>query len=511
MTARILLASLVHETNSFNRVLTPLDSFRGRYLCLDDASARERLAGSGTEMGGFIAACADRGWESRIAFAASAGPSGPMEERVFQDFRNMLFEAARAMRPDGVLIALHGAMTTEHGPDPEGDIAAGLREIVGPETPIVVTLDMHANIGPALVEAVDALCISETYPHVDQAEKGTRAADALARLLSFPRNGRRLTRALMMRPPMLDAADHGRTQPPGPMNAILARQRSLRKADGLITCAMSIGFTWADTPRAGPAVVLHAEAGSELDLSPIARELTQALWDSRHQTLLDYPSPAEAVARAREAGSGPIVLADFADNPAGGAYGDSPNLLRFMVAADLDNAVFASLHDPRNAAAAHAAGVGARLTLDLGGWNDPSVTPPLRLDVEVERLHSGSIRFDGPFLRGVMVEMGPTAVLRHRAIRIVVASRALAITDLQQFLALGIDPVAQSVIALKSRNHHRAAFGPIAREVILVDAGGIASTDFAAIPYARLKRPIWPLDLDSSLEHLTVLEFRDDD
>lgn len=511
MSPRILLASLLHETNSFNRVLTPVDSFKGRYLYLDDASARSGLTGSGTEMGGFINACSKHGWQSQIAYAAAAGPSGPMEEAVFQDLKARLFQAAQDMRPDGVLLALHGAMSTEASPEPESGLVTGLREILGPAVPIVVTLDMHANIGPSLVSAVDGICIYETYPHIDHAETGERAAYALGKLLLLPRNGRRLTRSMMLRPPMLDAADHGRTSPSGPMNGILARQHKLREAEGLITSSVAIGFTWADTPNAGPAVVVHADTRSDIDLAPIAGELSHALWESRHQTQLDYPGLEEVMERARQPATAPLVIADFADNPAGGAYGDSPNLLRSIIEADLQDAVFVSLYDPRNAALAHEAGEGASLTLDLGGWNDPSVTPPLRLQVTVEKLHPGKILLDGPYLRGVTIDMGPMVVLRHRGILIVVASRAMGITDLQQLRALEIEPTKQRVIALKSRNHHRASFGPIAREVVLVDAGGIASTDFARIPYTRLKRPIWPLDPSASYEHLKVLEFRHDD
>lgn len=509
---RILIASLLHETNSFNRILTPVDNFHGRFLLLDDASARTRLAGSGTEIGGFLEGCEALGWQSRIALAAAAGPSGPMVETVFEDMKERLFAAAREAT-DGVLLALHGAMTTEKSADPEGDIACELRRIVGPDVPLVVTLDMHANLSPRLVEAVDGICIYETYPHVDQAETAKRAVAVLARLLARPRTGRRLTRAVMMRPAMLDAADHGRTSPTGPMSPILARLEALRLELDLLSGGITIGFPWADTTNAGPAVVLHAEHGSVADLSLAARELTDLLWESRDQTQLEFPGPGEAMAAALAGrpGDKPLVLADFGDNPAGGAYGDSPNLLRAMVEAHLANAAFASLCDPETVELAARAGRGARLDVMLGGRKAPEISPPLALNVEVVCLHDGRIRFDGPVLRGITVNMGPMAVLRHRGIEIVVASRALAITDLQQFRALGIEPTKKSVLALKSRNHHRAAFAPLAREVLLVDAGGIASMQLAKVPYRNLPRPIWPLDQDyGALSSIRVLEFRHD-
>lgn len=507
---RILLASLLHETNSFNKVLTPVDSFQGRYLLLDDGAARSRLAGSGTEIGGFLEAARARDWDSEIAVAAAAGPSGPMVESVFQDLKSRLLDAARK-RPDGVLLALHGAMTTEASPDPEGDIASELRAIIGPDVPLLVTLDMHANLSPRLVGAADGICIYETYPHIDQAETGRRAAAALARLLALPKCGKRLTRALMLRLPMLDAADHGRTAPPGPMNPILARLDALRRDFKMVSGGISIGFPWADTAHAGPAVVLYAERACTVDLVRPAQELAGLLWQSRAETQLDFADPAQVMAEARETADKPLVLADFADNPAGGAYGDSTNLLRAMVEADLPDAAFASVCDPEAVARATAAGAGAVLELEFGGKHAPGICPPLRLQVQVMRLHEGKIPFDGPYLRGVTVDMGPMAVLRHRGIDIVVASRALAITDLQQFRAVGIEPAAKRVLALKSRNHHRAAFGPLARKVLLVDAGGIASMKLAKVPYRNLPRPIWPLDPEAAPSFIRIQEFPHDD
>lgn len=503
---RVLLGAILHETNTFNRVPTQLDDFEGRYLCLDAAGIRARLTGTATEMGGFIAAADQYGWQCELAVAAAAGPSGPLAVQPWQQLRDRVLEAQGPF--DGVLLALHGAMVTQDDRDPEGTLLAALRARLGPQVPIVVTLDMHANLSARMVAAADALLPYETYPHIDHADIARTAADALARLMQRPRAGR-ATRTAMLRPPMLDAADHGRTDPPGPMNDLIAQARALHAHPGVVHAGLTIGFPWADVPEAGPAVVVSVLADSGADPVALARPLAQALWDSRAQTQLDFPSPQTAMALAQQGrpGDRPLVLADFADNPAAGGYGDSPNLLRAMLNAGLTNAAFATLADREAVRSARQAGEGARLALSLGGRATPAQTPPLHVTAEVVRLHDGRFRCAGPVLRGVEIDMGPTALLNVAGVQVIVSSRALAVTDVNLFHALGIDPATLSTIALKSRNHHRAAFGPLARAVLLVDAGGIATMALAGIGYRNLQRPIWPIDPEASLDDIRIQEF----
>ncbi|MEE4237297.1 MAG: MlrC C-terminal domain-containing protein, partial [Anderseniella sp.] len=227
-----------------------------------------------------------------------------------------------------------------------------------------------------------------------------------------------------------------------------------------------------------------------------ADELMQALWASRHQTQLEFARPEEAMALALQgrAGDRPLVLADFADNPAGGAYGDSPNLLRAMLEAGLGNAAFATISDPESVAACQRAGEGATVHLQLGGKDAPELTPPLDIEAEVMRLAAGEYVCAGPMWQGVRFSMGPTAVVRAGGIDILVSSVPTAVMDLNVFRSVGIDPEQLTTIGLKSRNHFKAAYGPIARDTLLVDAGGIASMRLQELSYSRIPRPIWPLD-----------------
>ncbi|KPQ06634.1 MAG: hypothetical protein HLUCCA12_10130 [Rhodobacteraceae bacterium HLUCCA12] len=505
---RVLIAAILHETNTFNHVPTRLDDFEGRYLCLDAPAIRERLGGTATEIGGFLQAASERGWHTELALAAAAGPSGPLDAGDWDTLKSRLLTAAARQPVDGVLLALHGAMVTQDDRDPEGTLLHALRQTLPPGTPVVVTLDMHANVSPRMVAHADAFFAYETYPHIDHAERAQDAAAALARLLALP-PGRRATRRALLRPPMLDAADHGRTDPPGPMNQLVAQSRALRDDPAVLASALTIGFPWADVPEAGPAVVVTVLDDGGSDPAQLGLPLARAMWQTRDQTQLDFTTPEAAMTLARQGrpGDAPLVLADFADNPAGGAYGDSTNLLRAMIAADLDNAAFATLADPMAVQAAIRAGEGAMLGCALGGRQTPALTPPLPVSARIERLHDGRFRCRGPVLRGVQVDMGPTALLRIGGIRVIVSTRALAVTDVNLFHALGLDPARLTTIALKSRNHHRAAFGPLARQIVLVDAGGIATMQLATIAYANLPRPIWPLDPDVNDQDIRIQEF----
>jgi microcystin degradation protein MlrC len=503
---RILIGAILHETNTFNLVPTRLKNFEARYLWQDPADIRRNMAGTATEISGFIAAADGYGWQAELTVAAACGPSGPL---LATDWHHLRDRVLRAEGPfDGVLLALHGAMVTADETDPEGEFLQALRVRLGLDVPIIITLDMHANVSKRMVEAVDAMVPYETYPHVDHKECAIKAARILARLLGQPRTGARLTRTALVRPPMLDAADHGRTAPPGPMNGLIEQARHMRTEPDVLVAGLVIGFPWADVPEVGPAAFVTVIAGSRSDLAALAQKLAQTLaqtlaqglWDSRAQTQLNFATPEMAMHEAQAGrasggdGDGPLVLADIADNPAGGAHGDSPNLLRAMLAAGLENAVFATIADPEAVQVARKAGIGANVTLSLGGRQVPDLTPPLCITAQVEQLHNGRFCLAGPVLKGIGVDMGQIAVLRVDGIRVIVASRALAVTDVALFHALGIDPTALTTIALKSRNHHRAAFGALSRKVILVDAGGIATMRLDSITFDNLPRPIWPLD-----------------
>ena len=455
------------------------------------------------EVAAFFDACARHDWTPVPVVMADATPSGKVTRAAFEAFTAEILAALDQAGPvDGLFLPLHGAMVTEHADDGEGALLEALRAKVGRGLPIAVTLDLHANVTETMAELADILVSYRTYPHVDQYQIATEAADLLARALA----GEIAPGCRVARGAMLDGADHGRTTSPGPMTEVLKSAAEFRKEPGVLSVSINAGFPWADIPFAGPTAVVVGDGGSPR-YNEIAEALIQEIWDKRQRRTIQTVSVAEAMAAVAAAGpgqgpaEGPIVLADYADNPGGGAYGDSVDLLGGMIAAGLENAAYATLFDPEAAALCTQAGTGAEVTVSLGGKVEPRFGAPLEVTGTVKRLTDGRLTFDGPMNAGVSVDMGPTAVLAvasgSGSIDVVVTSGRFQAYDQQYLKHAGIDPAEKSVVAVKSAQHFRAAFAPLARDIIVVDGGGgLTSANFKELPFEKLRRPVYPLDLE---------------
>ncbi len=491
MNRRILLAEIMHETNTFNKIATTKADFETRYWH-EGAGAAQALAGTNTEIAGFMEAAEQYDWSLSIPLAASASPSGPMAGDDWARVKQLVTAPLRAgAKYDAIVLVLHGSMVTQTTLDAEGDLLREVRALAGPDVLIGVTLDMHANVSSCMVEAADMMMAYRTYPHVDQRERALH----MSRMMQDVLEGAPRPKLHLARRAMMDAANHGQTAPGQPMLKLLALADELERREGVVCASIQIGFPWSDVVDIGPNVVVtatHETAGQAA-----AEELMRALWESRHETQLEFATSEKAMNMAWEGRNAvkPLVLADFADNPAGGAYGDSPNLLRAMIAKGLINAAFATVSDPESVQQAIAAGVGATTSLVLGGKGAPELTPPLKIKVEVVKLSDGEFICAGPMWQGVRFSMGPTAVVRAGGIKIIVSSVPTAVMDLNVFRSVGVEPEGLTTIGLKSRNHFKAAYGPIARETLLVDAGGIASMRLQELNYRNIPRPIWPLDI----------------
>lgn len=489
MSRSILLAEIMHETNTFNRFATTQQDFETRYW-LEGSDIPDRLRGTNTEVCGFLDAADERGWTVEHPIAASASPSGPMVatdwgyvvERIIAPLREKVFDA--------IVLALHGSMVTETTLDAEGELLAKVRALVGPDTIVAATLDMHANVSPEMVANADIMFAYRTYPHTDQYDR----AQQMARLLDQVFEQSLKPRLYLDRRPMMDAANHGQTADGEPMPALLAKAAELESQPGILCASVQIGFPWADVPDQGPSVLITGTDPARCRSA--AGELMDAVWQSRHETQLVFPAPDEAMALAAlgRPGDAPLVLADFADNPAGGAYGDSPNLLRHMIEVGLANAAFATISDPQTVSEAQAAGEGAEIAISLGGRGAEDLTPPLKTSARILRLGDGNFVCAGPMWQGVAFSMGPSVVLEIGGVEVIVSSVPTSVMDLNVFRSMGIDPAGKTTLAVKSRNHFKAAYGPIARQTMLVDAGGIASMKLAELDYQHIKRPVWPLE-----------------
>jgi len=494
MSKRVLIAGFKHETNTFSKLPTDLDAYKARGWFVGD-DIGPAFAGTNTEIAAFIEGAKRHGWQTVLSIAADATPSGKVTRDVFETvLSRILADIDRAGRLDGILLNLHGAMVCEHTSDGEGVLLEAIRAKVGPGVPIGATLDLHANVSDAMARHADILVSYRSYPQTDMHEVATRLVGLMARTM----DGKIKPRTSVGRARMLIGVDEGRTTSPGPMTEILAKAVALEKRPGILAVSVNAGFGWADIPEVGPTALIVSD-GERPDTAEHLTELTDFIWQTRHRRTVTAVTVAEAIriATTRKGTGMPIVIADYADNPGAGAYTDSTGLLRAMIDARLESAAMAALYDPETASACHAAGVGARLAVRVGGKIDPSFGPPIAAEGTVTGLSDGRFKIEGPMMRGVTVNMGPSAAIKIGSVEVVVASRRFQNYDLGFFRCCGIEPRSRAILAVKSMQHFRAAYAPIASEIIVVDeGGGVSSADFRKLPFKNVRRPIWPLDMD---------------
>jgi microcystin degradation protein MlrC len=492
MVYRVLVAQFMHETNTFSKLPTTLEDYRRRWLIEGEAMV-PRFIGTKNEVGGYIDAAKKYGWQPVWAGAANATPSGKLTRETWEHIRDMIVGAAKkAGKLDAICLSLHGAAVTETEDDAEGALLEALRGVVGPDMPIVATLDLHANATAKMARNANALVSYRTYPHIDGYERAAQAAALVQEALE----GEKQPRCLLVQPAMLEGADHGRTTQPGLMRDLLAKADAFEKEPGINVVSVQAGFTWADIPHTGPSVAVSFEPAAEARARAVAAAMLDEIWKRRDESSSDYRPISDAIAAAK-AGvgkQGPLVVADGTDNPGGGGYNDTTPVLQALIDAKVENVAFGTIFDPGTVQQAIGAGVDATIDVVLGGHTDPSMGGPVKAKATVKMLSDGSFRNDGPMNAGVETSMGPTAVLRIGGIDVVTISNRIQTIDLQVFLSQGIDPRTKSVVVVKSVQHFRAAYAPIAREILLVDSGGICSPDITRLKFTKLRRPIWPLD-----------------
>lgn len=494
---KVLAASIIHESHSFSVLPTGITEFAQDKLLRGDDIAKA-LRNTRTEWGGIFDAADAFGWTLIHPLAARASPAGPVTAEAYEMFAAIILGAAAQAAPlDGILLSLHGSMAAANAPDAEGDLLRRLRSVVGPALPIAVTLDLHANVTVAMIDHADIITSYRTTPHVDMHETARRAADLLRRTMAgeikpVPHLARRAT---------LVGMDLGRTiGGKGPMVDLLARAATLAKTTpGVLDISLMPGFYYADLPEAGPSALVIGD-GKDQRFQDVAEMLMDEVWKSRDGLTIDLKPVPEAVgiaAKPRDK-AGPLIIADYTDGPGGGGYADNTVLLSALIEAGIDDVVVGHIADPAVAAIGVAAGVGAALTVEVGGKVDPRFSGnPLRLTGRVGAVSDGDYIRKGPFTTGTRGQLGPSFRLDLDRAKILICTNRVQTEDREQFRILGVDPEDVNVIACKGINHFRADFEPIARQILFVDSGGICTLDLTRFPYRRVRRPIWPLDREA--------------
>jgi len=491
---RVLTARFMHETNTFSRVKTDMAEWRRRDFHRDN-EIPTAFRGTRSALGATFEAADKFGWILIHPISANANPSGIVTDDAFDQIGGAILAAAGNQSPiDGVLLHLHGAMVVDSHEDGEGELLARLRRVIGPDLPVVATLDLHANVTRQMADHASALIAFRTYPHVDQYERAWQGAELLERAM----RGEVRPRTVIARRKMIYGLDRGRHQA-GPMAELIARGDVLEQSGEALAVSICAGFSRANIRDVGPSVTVTVDAAAE-GASPgaqaIAEEFMDHAWATRDYESFKLLSVAEAVARAREGkpGDRPLVVADYTDNPGGGGYGDATAFLRGLVEAGIERVAFHAICDGAAVADGMRNGIGPA-TLTIGGKTDPAMGGgPLTLSGEITTIANGKFIAYGPMGGGLERDYGPSLVFRVGGVDIVLITNNGQAVDLGQFTSLGVDPARYATVAVKSMQHFRAAFEPIAREVILVDTGALCSEIYTPELFDKVPRPVWPLD-----------------
>jgi microcystin degradation protein MlrC len=505
--ARIAVGGFLHETNTFAPTKATYNDFvhgGGWPAMTEGANVLRVMRGINVGLAGFVEAAEAHGWEMVPTIACGASPSAHVTSDAYERIVKVMVEgigAAGAL--DAVYLDLHGAMVTEHFDDGEGEILRRVREVIGNELPLVVSLDLHANVTPEMVKHADALIAYRTYPHVDMADTGRAAAKHLALLLL---SQQKLAKAFRQLPFLIPISwqctnDH-------PSKAIYRKLAALQD-DRVPTLSFAPGFPAADFAHCGPSVFAYGRTQADADA---AADDIAALIEG-HEDDFDgrIYTPDEGVRHAMElakTASKPIVIADTQDNPGAGGDSDTTGMLRALVRNNAAKAAIGVIYDPQSAKIAHAAGVGATITVALGGKSGIPGDAPYQETFTVEQLSDGRFLAPGPYYGGREMDMGPSAALRIGGVRVVISSHKAQLADQSMYRYVGIEPTAQAILVNKSSVHFRADFEPIAEKLLICAAPGAMPADTAALPWTRLRpgiriKPNGPIFAPANKSRLT--------
>jgi microcystin degradation protein MlrC len=500
--ARIAVGGFHHETNTFVRTQTDFAYFcshRDRPPLVRRGDVLEWLSGISFALSGFLQIMA-KAHDIVPLLWTSGGAGGMVTKDAFERISaELIAELSQQMPVDAIYLDLHGAMVTEDFEDGEGELLRRIRACVGQDMPIAISLDYHANVTPEMVDYADAVSAYLTYPHVDRPETGVRAAHAMQHLLKY---GRTPGRALRKMPFLIPL--HSQSTMVQPSRGIIDLTQSL-ECDDVLTVSYLAGFPPSDIFYCGPSVVVHAVSQEVADRA--ADEVARFIALKENEFAVPVLSPAEAVARAKAIASSadrPVIIADTQDNPGAGGTADTTGLLFALVEGGAEGAALGYLCDEQAVRAAHSAGKGANITIDLGGRNGPEGVAPFRGTFEVKELGDGKIRTTGPVSGNRDIDLGPVALLQVGSVKVAVTTKRMQALDQAPFRHLGVEPKEQKILALKSTVHFRGDFQALAEDILLAIAPGGHLADASKFPYRRLRRglrlmPLGPESRQSSV------------
>jgi microcystin degradation protein MlrC len=498
---RVALMGMILESNRFARPATRADfaslTWMGGNRLM--AEARAEAPSLAQEFAAFVRAMDATGpWQPVPVLLAACHPHGPVEEEVFEEYAETIVRGL-SEPVDAVYLCHHGAMVATHLDDPDGELARRVREAVGPDVPIVQTLDLHANISDAMCKNVDLIVGYRTNPHVDFIERGEEAAFSLRRILA----GEAAPKVAHVKLPLAPASVTLLTAN-GPYGELIdhGQRRQAELAGAILNVSVFGNFVFSDTPQNGLSVVVTARRDPGV-AEGLAREIARKGWEMRQRFVRTLTPIEEAVRLALEPGRAPVIFSDAGDNPGGGGSGRTTELLAALHGAGAEGVFYGSFHDPELAAEAHALGEGstftARFNRSAGNAAWERWDRPFEAEARVTRLHDGEVVGHLGMTAGRRMHLGPSARLTIGGIEVIVISDRTQTADPIFFEMMGLEVADARTVVVKSRGHFRAGFLPWfpADRVYEVDSGGLTSPVLERWPFAHLPRPSFPLDPDA--------------
>lgn len=488
---RVGVLGLLHESNTFVGDSTTIEHFQHDTL-LSGEAVRVHFRDTRHEIGGFFAALAEAGMESVPVFAARAMPSGIVTTEALDHLLDRMFDQlGKVGQLEGLLVAPHGAMVSAAHADADGYWLARLRDYVGPGVPIIGTLDLHANLSEAMVDACDALVAYRTNPHLDQRDRGTEAAQLLARTL---RGEVRPTQAAAMPPLAIDIECQLTAKPPCLPVYEMASQ--LRGDPRVLSTSILLGFPYADVRQMGCAAICVTDDDPRL-AGELSRRLAEHLWSARRDMIGTHLGIDEALDQALQL-AGPVCLLDMGDNVGGGSPADGTHLAHALARRRVGRS-FVCLYDPQSVRQARQAGLGDRVTLHLGGKTDHLHGRPLEADCTIKSFHDGCFEELETRHGGMKsFDQGSTAVVQtDDDLTVMLTSRRMVPFSLRQLTSCGLAPASYAILVAKGVNAPVAAYREVCQHFIQVNTPGVTRADMTQLTYRSRRRPMFPFEPDT--------------
>ncbi len=490
---RILIVECMQEISSFNPVPSQYESFH-----IAKGEAMLEQDGLNTALGGGLSVFRSKGMEPVLTISARAGSAGLLSAEGWERLSTEVLGAVEAGAKsgiDGVYFSLHGAMGAEGELDPEGFLLQETRKMVGEKTPIVISLDLHGILTDRMLRQVNGFAIYHTYPHVDFADTGRRAAEFLVKILQ-EKVQPVIARVVI---PALVRGDELVTKS-GCYGDLIREAQRIERDSTALAAGIMIGNPFTDVPELCCQVIVATDGNPELATQEAIR-LSAEFWELRHRMQGKFISLERAIQQASTM-QGPVVFTDAPDATSSGATGDSNIILKGLREQGYTKRVLAQIVDPVASAVAHKAGVGAMIEVGLGGGLDSGRFSPMQVCARVRSLSDGKGRLE---TMKVEIDAGPTAVLTFDNFTVVVFSRTLSLFDRAMYYANGLDPRDYDLIVVKSPHTEYHMYDAWVEKNFNIDIPGATSANLPRLGHTICARPVFPLDVGVTFEPRAVI------